>query len=302
MNKRTGISNLGTKSSYINILVNGIQTLVIKNANRLSFSISADEETIHKFFTRQEIEFFSRESSVPGGIEIGRYMPRKDTSTSGEWYFLKKDTRIEKHVELTVSLFFKLVDNYQNWPSFREYLKSENQPDAELSHSGNQYPFEYWWLTGKRETSVTIHDVLLYQDSGVFIRPEDNKLPLFTSSFYAEMAAFHYSIKYNTRLTPSFIYCPTCFLTGTGALLGNRILSGGILNEQWNIRFQTCDEMMNTAPCYFCIDDSDGNNYELVGCNDAGTEPLWVQSGIADYDSLSSDRIRRTPWEKVSIN
>ncbi len=302
MNKRMSFPDLAEKSSYINILVNGLQTLVVKNGSRLSFTLSAEEETIHDSFTRQEIEFFGKQSRIPGGIEICRYIPDKDNATAGDWYYLKNDKRLEKHVELAVSLFFKLINNYQNWSSFKDFLDSENQPDERFPLSGKQNPFEYWWLTGKSETSSTIHDVMLYGDYGVFIRPEDSKLPIFTSSLYAEMAGYHYSSNYNISLTPAFIYCPTCFLTGIGAFLGNRVIGGGLLNEQWDIRFYTGDELMNTAPGYFCIDDSDGNEYELTGCTDAGTELLWIKRGSARIDTRSCHEVHRIPWAIYQTN
>jgi len=276
--------------------------MIVKNGNSLSFALSAEEETNDGFFTRQEREYFGKKSSIPGGIEIGRYIPVKNDTTAGDWYFLTNERKIKEHVELTVSIFFQLVDNFQKWPSFNEYLKSQSQKNANLPASEKQAPFEYWWLTGKRETNSTIYDVLLYSDYGVFIRPDDKKVPLFTSSLYADMAGYHYSLQHNVHLTPSFIHCPTCFLTGTSALLGNRLISGGLLNEQWDIQFYTCDELMNTAPCYFCINDSDDTVFELTGCTDAGTPPLWVPDRAGSTDTRLSDRRNRIPWNTCCIN
>ncbi len=302
MNHRTGIRNLEAKNSYISVLVNGIQTLIVKNGNNLSFLLPVDNESIHGLLTREEINNLSNNSGVAGRIEICKFLPGKVNNPGNKWYFVNNNPVIKHHIELAVSQFFQLIDSFQNWPSFTDYLNYENQADASPSTPEKQIPFEYWWLTGKQELNTPVHDVLLYQDLGVFIRPEDNRIPLFTSSLYADMAGYHYSLKYKVKLTPSIIYCPTCFLTGISALLGNRSLSGGLLNEQWDIRFFTCHELMNTVPCSFFIDDTNGSSFELIGCTDTEIEPVWLRNGNAPVDSLSFKNVRRTPWEMNQRN
>jgi hypothetical protein len=69
-----------------------------------------------------------------------------------------------------------------------------------------QAPFKYWWLTGEKGSSAAIHEVNLYEIKCVFIKPDGNKLPVFTSSLYASMASQFYQQKFGIPLKPAHIY------------------------------------------------------------------------------------------------
>jgi hypothetical protein len=290
-----------TESPYINILVNGIQTLVIKNNGNPQFSLVVHEDEISNILYERERKVLPNNSRIPGGIEIGRFTLPEDNDYPGDWFFLKGKDGLRKHVEKSIIVFSDLVEQYKKWSSFSEYLMSEVISDTDGS-TEKQAPFEYWWLTGEKGSSSAIHEVKLYDTKGVFIKPDDKKLPVFTSSLYADMASQFYQQKFGVLLKPTHIYCPTCFFTGLCAFLGKGKIAGGLLNEQWEVRFLTCSKLAYNAPCHFVISNQDGNAFELVGCMDTGKEPLWLPGVCPRDDNCKEVDCVPVLWEAVSQN
>lgn len=296
MDNWTLIENLTLSSPYINIIVNGIQTLVAKNGDGRSFSLVVLEKDISDMSSHPDLDSHKVPSVIPGGIVIGRFTLTETGTAADESCYFRNEQRVEEHMVLSISTFLTLVDNYQRWSSFEQFLQSESSAGSDNPTPDNQVPFQYWWLVGELKPGMPVRDTLLYDGMGVFIRPEDNLLPVFTSSLYADMAGRCYSRQHGVELVPCQIFCPTCFLTGISALFGNRILRGGLLNEQWKIHFYTGAALEFTAPDLFRIQDSDGTDYDLTGCSDTGNLPLWVKGKHSGDEKFSGTQDKYVPW------
>ena len=285
-----------TKNAYINTIVSGIPTLFVRTEEGIFFTLAIPKDELPKVCSRTTALLLMKSRPIAGRTAIGRFNEREGRHPSGSWPLVDGDKDLIQYIEQSVKHLSGLVDNFRHWSSFNAFLKTEIEYDLKWMPVESQPPFEYWWLIGKTAPDRPVHKTPLYKDAGVFIRPGDNNLPVFTSSLYADMASQYYSQDYGIPLIPIRMPCPTCYLNGLGGFIGSEILKGALLNEQWRIRFFDCDEQAYSSPTHFYISDTDGEDYALVGCSDTGTSPHWAIRKWGHDEQWFPKKCHPLPW------
>ena len=188
------------------------------------------------------------------------------------------DFELSFFVESTSKKFWRLIDNYGGWPGFDSFLLTNANYDVEQDSIEKQYPFSYHCLTGPLDDSGFIMECEIYEDSGVFVRPGDRLIPVFSNGIFADISAYEYSKKYSVNLTHHYIDCFTCFLSWVSGKLGPDKIRGAYLNNQWKLKFYSCLENESCSSSkHFYLNDENGHQFALIGCEDQGNFPVWCE-------------------------
>ena len=285
-----------TKNAYINTLVNGIPTLFLRTEEGMFFTLAIPKENLPDVCLGISELLLLKSRPIADRIAIGRFNKPNGIYPSGSWPLVDGDKDLIRHVEQSVKYFSGLIDNFGRWHSFNTFLKTEIEYDVKMMPAEIQPPLEYWWLVSKSDGKKPVHETSRYKGAGIFIRPDDGNLPLFTSSLYADMASQRYSKDYALQLLPVRLRCPVCYLNMLGAYIGSEFFKGALLNEQWHIRIFTCEEQTYSAPSHFYISDIDGEEYALAGCPDKGTTPHWVIRRWGHDEKWFPKKCKPLPW------
>ena len=285
------VEQSNTRNACVNTFVNNIPVTFIRTENGLLFTLAVPEEYLPRICARITELLLKRSRPIGTRYAIGR-INRHD----GGFPLMDGDKDLNQFIKLCAGQLSLLVENYGCWQSLNELMKVELGYLVKLMPDDMQPAFEYWWLVGSMADGRPVHETHQYKDIGIFVRPEDGVLPIFTSSLYADMASQLYSEVHGLRLLPVRIPCPSCYLSGLGDVLGSEILRGAILNEQWRIRFFTCDEKFYSSPSHFYISDSDGEEYALAGCPDKKMPPHWVIRQWGHDEVAFPKKCKPLPW------
>ena len=91
---------------YINMVVNGVQTLAVKKESGLTFSLLVREQDISAISSTAHPESFVKDTCIPGGREICRFSIN-DTCPYVDTVNIPDNEQIRSHVSLSISSFLK---------------------------------------------------------------------------------------------------------------------------------------------------------------------------------------------------
>ena len=296
------LSESSTRYLSLVTLVDDIPIKFVKTGPGIFFCITVSEDGLRRIASAPIAEFLSSDMAsserLPGGgIVIGRIVEgAKDGTPNGAWPTVE-DKPLEDHVNKAVSHFWHMIDHFGCWSSFNNFLATDIDYKLDAPDQLEQLRLEYWWLTGPLGKSYPTHKCSGYPNKGVFVRPSDGAIPIFSSDLYADMASQRYSREFQTRLVPEHIGCLGCFLQGLSGELGRQVISCGELNGQWRIKFYTCEKSQEHSDArHFWIRDDDGCSYALVGCKDAGRGPAWFERRWDSSGQWFRPECNPKPW------
>jgi hypothetical protein len=279
VDNRALLSEMPVIDSFLEAIVDSIPAGFYRTQPGIHVCITVSERSLPNVASEFVIKLVQMENRLFGDFVVGRIVGSADEQgyTSDSWPIVE-DQDLRSFVLKASYRFWNLIDNFANWPSFSSFLLESISYDVENQNPNLQFPYEYWWLTGSLDESDLIHEVGLYEDIGVFIRPNDHILPLFSSRLFADMAAHKYSKKHAFNLESRHIQCLGCYLNGFTGEIGREVVRGALLNEQWEIQFYTCDESPSheTARHFFLMDGAIGS-YTLFKCKEDGPGPIWCE-------------------------
>jgi len=216
-----------------------------------------------------------------GGLAIlGRAFYDERGCQAEAWSVLECE---ETNTMMTVALsrFWSLVDCFGAWASFKGFLANACDYDVAVDDPLQQPGIGYYWLVGRlnrQNKAAGVSPCGIYSDAGVFVRPEDKLIPVFSNPFFAEAAAHRLAASRRIELQPAGIECLGCFLSGYSGQLGRKALTGALLDYQWAIRFLTCAESPGLRDArHFILDDGKIGTYALAGCAGKGVSPIWCE-------------------------
>ncbi|MFC2038822.1 hypothetical protein ACFLUG_03525 [Chloroflexota bacterium] len=274
----------------------------MKAGDGISFIIAVPADDLAKICSERTAGLLSEKHTDTGRAIIGSFIERDPGTDPGAWPAIQGDEKLNEYIIESVTQFISVVNHFGSWTSFNDFQKIEIQYDAKSTPVLNQQTFEYWWLVSESKGDGPLHSIPLYENNNVFIRPDDRIIPVYTSGLYADIANRNYSLEHGIHLVPKPIHCPGCYFTGLGGFLGRQLIRGGLLNEQWQIHFFTCEDHKYTSPSHFRITDTDGDDYELIGCPDKGTRPLWITRKWDQDEEYFSNDCNPLPWDTSNPN
>ena len=207
---------------------------------------------------------------------------------------------IQDLMTAALSRFWSLVDHFGGWPTFRDFLACASDYNVEADDPLQQPGFTYYWLAGplnRHSRATGVNPCQIYPDAGVYVRPEDGLLPVFSNPFFAEAAARRLAARRRIELQPAGIECLGCFLSGYSGQLGRKVLKGALLDEQWPIRFLTCAESPGLRDArHFILEDGNMGTYALAGCAGKGVSPIWCERRWDKANEWFDTACHPRPW------
>lgn len=271
------LSKSPTINPYLYTIVKNIPTMFFKSGFGFYFLIIVSEEYLPEITLENSATLLKMEPRIAGDVVIGRFIKHPNgKSPEGWWPIADNDDLLKTFVGNSVKHFSHLINNYSQWPSFADYLFFDIDYNVELDFVKEQAGLTYWWLTSELIDNKIIHKVSISDEEGVFIKPHDGLLPVFTSSLYADMASQIWSKKYGVELEIRNIPCLGCILNALSNEIGPDKIRGAILNEQWNINFYKCAEKSRYGiSMHFFLEDT--KKYSLIGCKEKTFAPIWCE-------------------------
>lgn len=259
--------------------VDGDLPLFEKNGPGLTFQILMANGHIQERFGTRIASLLKASGSVCSEAQvIGQYKE----SSPYKWLPIIDDEELKGYVWLAVKAFLQYIDSMGNWHCFADFLNFCSSYDINLSRAKRkQYPFDYYWLTSRALSSKSVFNIGLDDGIGIYIKPENSVLLIYSSLLSASLAAESYSQKEGVSLQPGYISCLGCYLYGAVSTVGKQRLSSAILDDQWNIEFQTCadrgcrENHPKDSFHHFRISNK-GCIFQLIGCESHGTNPRWI--------------------------
>jgi hypothetical protein len=195
----------------------------------------------------------------------------------GVWWTTVEDARLEDFVGRAVRFLEQRLSHLGCWPSFADWARRETGADlASDDDPGPMTPLDYWWLAGETEALAGAHALPVYPGGlGLYVPPEDGLIRVYSCMMKAALAEAAYSASQGSAVKSSPLPCLGCLLGGAAQLLGRDVVKGALLDERWRIEFAVCEEHGADLPAHFSVFDGD-ETYDLVGCTDRNTVPLWI--------------------------
>ena len=193
------------------------------------------------------------------------------------WWPIVGDERLEQFVERAARFLDARLENLGRWSSFAEWARCEAGSDLTAATRGSLAPLDYWWLVGETRESDAVHGVPVYPpEYGLYVPPDDGMIRIYSCMMKAALAQVAYSGSSGLKLQSGLVKCLGCFLGGGAGKLGRATARGALLDERWRIEFVTCETHGHDKPSHFSVSDQ-GQDYDLVGCKDDGTAPVWIR-------------------------
>jgi len=272
----------------------------VRTGEGIQFCITVPEDSLGALVKPDIEAMLLVEERMEGDVVIGRIWSEDGSveklSIENSFWPIVDVPDLDAIVRGMASVFFDLVGNLSKWGSLAKFLQVSMDHDVREASPSSQTGFNYWWLVGPEAADHIVPLALYGGESGVFIRPQDKLLPVFSSSLFAAIAAKTYDEDDLLNLTPMPIKCLGCFFNGSTKEIGRDRMAGAILNEEWKIRFLRCDEdPSGQSAGHFEIIDADGLEYNLAGCFEAGVPPVWIERKWAD-EIIGTLTCSPKPW------
>lgn len=258
------------------LLDSGVRVIYYRSAPDWPMLIAVEEDDLRRIVHNEAVvRFLAEESQAFDRCIVGRLSQDADNVESyTSWPIIGGDADLDALVEMAVERFLQLTNNFRAWDSFRAYLRFDDRYDVEAEPPLRQVPLEYFCLVGSPSDSSAVHAVGSFPpEAGVFSDPDSGLLPVCTSAFFADIVATEVFQQYGIELTPMYLPCLWCYLTGIHSELAEGAISGVLLNGQWVLDCYECGKFPNGGHYY--LHDIDGNSYALHGCKGRGMGPVW---------------------------
>jgi hypothetical protein len=203
----------------------------------------------------------------------------------GVWWTTVEDARLADFVGRAALFFEQRLSHLGRWPSFADWARRETGADlASDDRPGPLTPLDYWWLAGETESLAGVHPLPVYPGGvGLYVPPEDGLIRVYSCMMKAALAEVAYSASQGAAVKSSPLPCLGCLLGGAAGVLGRDVVTGALLDERWRVEFAVCDEHGTDLPVHFSVFDGD-EAYDLVGCTDQNTVPLWIPRRWTDEE------------------
>jgi hypothetical protein len=274
--------------------IDGVFTVYRKEGPGLSFVVVVDESQAAGL-----VEDPATLAAVPRGAEgrrpgertrvVGGYVadkalarrPRTAADAGGgsasSWWAIVDDVRLRVFVEKAVRFLETRLDRLGRWSSFAEWALRETGADLTTGRPGRVTPLDYWWLAGGTRQSEAVHGLPVYApEHGLYVPPDDGLIRVYSCMLKASLAEAAYSASLGIPLTSSPLPCLGCLMGVAAKTLGRETVRGALLDERWRIEFAVCEEHGPELPAHYSVFDRD-EVYDLVGCPDEGTVPVWIR-------------------------
>jgi hypothetical protein len=203
------------------------------------------------------------------GDQVGR-------GGDGVWWTTVEDARLGDFVGRASLFLEQRLSGLGRWTSFADWVRRETGADLASDEPGPLTPLDYWWLAGETESLAGVHALPVYPAGlGLYVPPEDGLIRVYSCMMKAALAEAAYSAANGAAVKSSPLPCLGCLLGGAAELLGRDVVKGALLDERWRIEFAVCEEHGMDLPAHLSVFDGD-EAYDLVGCTEQGTVPLWV--------------------------
>jgi hypothetical protein len=207
------------------------------------------------------------------------------------WWPTVGDERLGEFVDQAARFLEARLESLGCWSSFAEWARCEAGSDLTATTRGRLTPLDYWWLVGETRDSDAVHAVPVYPpEYGLYVPPNDGMIRIYSCMMKAALAQVAYSGSSGLKLQSGPVKCLGCFLGGSAGTLGRATARGALLDECWRIEFVTCETHGHDKPSHFSVSDQ-GEDYDLVGCMDDGTAPVWIR-----HSWNTTARHAMTPW------
>jgi hypothetical protein len=196
--------------------------------------------------------------------------------------------------------FWHLISHYRNWDTFTSFLYSDIAYDVNTMPYQKQISLMYYVLVGSPSPTNNIYLInhSSFNGNGLYINSIQKKIPVFSSSLYADIAAQELRGTHGISLTPLQLPCIGCYLGGLYHELSSKKINGVILNDQWEISCFRCNTNHHgISGAHYFLHDSNGHAYSLIGCRDKNTmPPIWVEQKWDNDKRLFSPECQLIPW------
>ncbi len=216
---------------------------------------------------------------------------------SGEKEFQSKVVveKLKDFVKKADAQFNELLSDFLNQSgAFNVFIERTMSYKNYTKDFSNLFGLSYFWLVGDRKKNKKNIPLPVFDKKyGVFVDSETNRIPVYTNSIFAQIAAFEYKEKQGLDLMLFEIPCLGCFLNGLGITEGKKVAEMTYLNNQWKIGYYVSDEGNYRIPNHFILHDQDStNDFLLVGCADKGQPPVWIEMEDAKNRGMINHDIR----------
>jgi hypothetical protein len=279
--------------------IDGVFTLYRKAGPGLTFDVVLDESQAAGLVEDPA----TLAALPPGGVGghsgegtrvVGRYVagkalaqrPRTAAEAGGgstsAWWAIVDDARLRAFVEKAARFLEARLDCLGRWSSFADWARRETGADLTTAQPGLVTPLDYWWLAGGTGQSEAVHGLPVYAaEYGLYVPPDDGLIRVYSCMVKASLAEAAYSASLGIPIKSSPLPCLGCLMGVAAQTLGRETVRGALLDERWRIEFAVCEEHGPERPAHYSVFDRD-EVYDLVGCPDEGTVPVWIRRSWND--------------------
>lgn len=292
---------------YADGWVDGVPTRFEKTAPALAFLILVAEPGLSEIVANRGTLAALRASGMgaargDGGFVVGRYYAADaipegmgEPGQTSVWWPVGEDPGLRAFVGRAVERLEGRLGALGRWSSFAEWGQHEAGVDFHAPSRVEQWAITYWWLTGDPRASAAVHELPIYPaGQGLYVDPDDGLVRVYSCTLKAALGQAANSARSGLTLEMAPVHCLGCFLGGSAGVLGREKLRGALLDERWVIEFSTCDRHGSGKPSHFSVRD-EGSVFDLVGCPDQGTAPIWVPRRWR----TDPDECTQIPWAEV---
>lgn len=261
------------------LMAPGFQVIYYKHKPGGNFLIAIEDSTLNIICSSNNEKALLKEKSEGSDRIIIATIEQSNENQEDYDVFpvvASSDEHFVSWLEKLGDRFFRLVDNYSRWSSFTKFLEEDNIYKVNSMKPLQQVPLDYYFLIGRLNDSEDVHHSgHLPPDKGVYVIPDHDLIPVFTSSIYADLYAQEVKNKYGIELQADVLPCVKCYITGSYKSIDSADVSGVILNNQWLLDCYDCNLCDNYSGHFF-LNDGD-KAYALCGCSELGVKPIWIE-------------------------
>lgn len=289
MYDRGFISKYAKGNSYMTYYVNKIEVIMFYVCTG-EFLIMTPTESLLKIMDEKFAYIVRSEPEQIAGYSVLGRMLLKDY----KYWTIIDEQKSKDFVKKSIEKFWTLLAEYGQENGFLSFLFEISEYTCGIDLKETK-ALEYWWLLGDRKEIKNLKALPMYEKKyGLFLDKKENRLPIYTSNFYAEIGASLYKEKYGINLFPANIQCLGCFLQGIAQVYGNMISEMVFLNDVWKINYFVSDYGDYKTPNHFTIkDDLNGKEFLLAGCIEQNIDPRWVEMEKAIESKVLNNKIRK---------
>jgi len=278
----------------------GVQVIFYKHETGANFYVAVEESSLEIIVrSKTDKTLLKKKSEGSDRVIIARIEQSTDNL---EDYFIipfieSNDEQYSAWLERIGDRFFVLINSYSRWTSFTAFLDEDNLYDVKEMDPKQQIPLDYFLLIGNlKDSDDLFHCGHLPPKKGIYILPDNNLIPVFTSALYADLFAQELYLKAGIKVQSDLLPCVKCYLSGSYKSIGLDNLKGAILNNQWLIDCYNCSICDNSSGHFYL---NDGQyTYALCGCPELGAKPIWIEKRWDNNKKSFNPICGMVPWNR----